>query len=137
MLGISRADSRTLLSVQSAMSSAFPTAHIPSVATALPSPSPVSEASLSALRAKVQAGQAGDEKQAEGNLLIVGVVNFGYLDFALNWLCFVRQHGIRNYLLGGGGRPERAAAHPAGLRAARDARSGAVPGRVVRRVRRL
>ena len=26
-------------------------------------------------------------------------MNFGYIDFALNWLCFVRRHGIRNFVL--------------------------------------
>ena len=32
--------------------------------------------------------------------LIVGVVNFGYLDFALNWLCFLQRHHLNNFLLG-------------------------------------
>ena len=80
-------------------SGGLPASHIPSLATAVPSVSPVSEASVAALRSRVSAGKLVDDKQADANLLIVGVVNFGYLDFALNWLCFARRHGIRNFLL--------------------------------------
>ena len=99
MLGLPRSESRTLLSVPSA-SASFPPAHIPSVATAMPSSSLVSDASIAALKSMVAAGSLIDDKQgADGNVLIVGVVNFGYIDFALNWLCFARRHNIRNFLL--------------------------------------
>ena len=99
LLAAARSDSeRTLLSVPPAASS-FPPSHIPSVATSVPASSLVSDASIAALRGMVAAGRLVDDKQADGNLLIVGVVNFGYIDFALNWLCFVRRHAIHNYLL--------------------------------------
>ena len=100
LLGVSRSDSeRSLLSVSSGASSSFPASHIPSVATSLPSTSPVSDWSIAALQSKIAEGKLLDDKQADGNVLIVGVVNFGYIDFALNWLCFARRHGLRNFLL--------------------------------------
>ena len=34
------------------------------------------------------------------NLLIVGVVNFGYIDLAYSWLCFMRRLGLTNFVLG-------------------------------------
>ena len=88
---------RGLLSVPS---TPFPQSHLPSVATALPSAPLVSAQSVAALQSKIAAGALIDSKHgADGDVLIVGVVNFGYIDFALNWLCFARRHGLHNYLL--------------------------------------
>ena len=60
--------------------------------------SPVSTSAVALFQQHVQANRL--VSNATGNLLILGVVNFGYLDFAFNWLCYVQRLGFTNYLLG-------------------------------------
>jgi hypothetical protein len=43
-----------------------------------------------------------EQKLVEGwdNLLFIGIINLGYIDFAYNWICFMQRHGLTNFLLG-------------------------------------
>ena len=34
------------------------------------------------------------------NLLFIGIVNYGFIDMAYNWICFMQRQGLTNYLLG-------------------------------------
>jgi len=43
---------------------------------------------------------AGNLLEGAANTLMVGIVNFGYLDLALTWICFAQMHNLNNFLLG-------------------------------------
>jgi len=58
---------------------------------------PFSAATVQLFRDKVTAGGL---LEGAGNTLFVGVVNFGYIDLALTWICFARMHNLKNFLLG-------------------------------------
>lgn len=58
---------------------------------------PVSDESVNLFKQHVETHLIHDIPE---RTIILSVVNFGYIDFALNWLCYLQRHNLTNWLIG-------------------------------------